>query len=117
MLLIYFSLMTLIALSFFIPAPSKNIFCVGLFMIVFSCGCYWLTGQWQAYQAWQMHGKKHYELMVQYEQLGGIDGIISRIKQKLVANPDDPEGWKILAKLYKAKGNSQHNKSEQKNDA
>ncbi len=42
----------------------------------------------------------HYQLQVQLEQLGGIDGVIARIKMKLQANPHDTQGWLILSKLY-----------------
>jgi cytochrome c-type biogenesis protein CcmH/NrfG len=45
-------------------------------------------------------------LLVAFQELGGFDGTIARIKEKLKQNPNDARGWQILGKLYLAKGDT-----------
>lgn len=76
----------------------------GLFILFASFAFYFCFNNPTELRQWLDHGKRHYELLVEYERLGGIDGIIAKIKQKLAQNPSDRQGWMILGKLYKAKG-------------
>jgi cytochrome c-type biogenesis protein CcmH/NrfG len=48
-------------------------------------------------------GQAHYQLLEQFSELGGIEGAIHRIQEKLIANPNDVEGWLLLGKLYLSK--------------
>lgn len=84
---------------------SRDFFVISLFTILFSFTLYQFFGQSKALSDWFAHGKNHYKLMVEVERLGGIDGIISRLQNKLAANPNDAKGWLILGKLYYAKQN------------
>lgn len=61
---------------------------------------YQLSGNSYALHQWLATGEKHYQLQTEVAQLGGIDGIIARVKQKLQNHPDDAKGWMILGKLY-----------------
>jgi len=81
---------------------SKYFFLSALFIILFSMGLYQFSSDHTALKQWLTHGKKHYQLQQEVNQLGGIGGIIQRIKKKLAANPEDVAGWFILGKLYLA---------------
>lgn len=52
---------------------------------------------------WLSGGKQHYLLVEQFDKLGGVDGAISKIEQKLKEDATNSKGWIILAKLYMAK--------------
>ncbi len=82
---------------------SKDFFIIGLIATVFSFSIYHYFGQSAAVSTWFAQGKNHYKLMTEVDRLGGIDGIITRLKNKLEANPNDAQGWLILGKLYYAK--------------
>lgn len=56
-----------------------------------------------AYANWQKSGETHYNLMVQYEALGGLEGLITKVKAKIKANPNDKTGYFILNKLLMLK--------------
>jgi cytochrome c-type biogenesis protein CcmH len=71
-----------------------------LFVIIFSLSIYQFSNHTNALRQWLTTGKQHYQLQVEINKLGGIDGIIKRIKDKLAINPQDPQGWLILGKLY-----------------
>jgi len=71
---------------------------------VFSFGIYHFTANTSAISEWLLHGKKHYELQLQVNRLGGIEGIIQRVKQKLEKDPTDAQGWLILGKMYLMQG-------------
>ncbi|MCC2666542.1 MAG: hypothetical protein K0R24_1937 [Gammaproteobacteria bacterium] len=72
-------------------------------MIAFSFSIYVFFNNTIALAQWINHGQQHYELLVKYNQLGGIDGMIAKIKQKLAQNPSDKQGQIILKKLYHIK--------------
>ncbi len=114
MLILYglFTLMLLGALGLLaIPyAKTATIFSRGFFLtsiltLVFSLSLYQFTGNHAALKEWLAHGKQHYLLQDQMNQLGGFDGIIAQIKKKLALNPDDAKGWFILGRLYLANEN------------
>lgn len=71
--------------------------------ILLSLGLYHFSGGSQALQQWFYQGQEHYALQQQFDELGGMDGIIKKIEKKLEANPNDAQGWFILGKLYLAK--------------
>lgn len=73
---------------------------IAAFVGVFSFMLYYFSGNKIALAQWFAHGKEHYQLQVQVNQLGGIDGIIKKVQKKLDANPKDAAGWLILGKLY-----------------
>ena len=70
------------------------------FVISFSVFMYFLSGRAPSLQQWVTQGKQHYNVQVQVQNLGGINGIIEKIKLRLQDNPNDTKGWLILAKLY-----------------
>jgi hypothetical protein len=72
-------------------------------MTIFSFSIYLFFTHTIALTEWINHGQQHYELLVEYNQLGGIDGMIAKIKQKLSQNPGDEQGQIILKKLYHIK--------------
>jgi cytochrome c-type biogenesis protein CcmH/NrfG len=74
---------------------------------LFSFTLYQSSTQTKALNDWFNQGKKHYNVLVQYEALGGTDGMITKIKQKLAAHPADAVGWTILGKLYWMKHDTQ----------
>lgn len=78
---------------------SKSFLILGLVILLFSFTLYSFFGAPSALKQWLTVGKQHYQIMLEYNQLGGIEGIISRIKAKLKANPRDAQGWFILGKL------------------
>lgn len=67
-----------------------------------ACFTYRMTNQQDALAHWLYSGKEHYMLLLQFQQLGGLQGMITRIQQKLSQNPHDATGWTILGKLYLA---------------
>ncbi len=82
---------------------ARNFLIFSLSISVCAFALYHFSGNHSALQQWFTYGKQHYQLQVQFNQLGGIDGIIERIEKKLAANPHDAQGWAILGKLYTAK--------------
>lgn len=76
---------------------------VAIFITIFSLVIYYYSGNKAALQEWLTSGKSHYQLQMQVMQLGGIDAIIERIRQRLSKNPDDLKGWILLNKLYLGK--------------
>ncbi len=99
MTLLYFSLflMTLIAAGF-IGRRS-----LALVLILISLGTYNYFIKTEGLAYWLKGGEEHYQLMVKFNELGGIDGIIQQVKKKLALNPNDKQGQEILLKLYKMK--------------
>jgi cytochrome c-type biogenesis protein CcmH/NrfG len=81
---------------------SREFFVVLLSMICLPVMLYYFSTPRAALKQWFAHGREHYELLVQFKELGGVAGTIARVKQKLAANPQDAQGWLILGKLYLA---------------
>lgn len=117
MLLFYcFILILLLTALSFIVIPfirnkaifSKSFLIISSFMTIFSLGIYFFLGSELDLKNWLTKGQKHYALLEQVDNLGGIDGMINRIQAKLDNNPNDAQGWSILGKLYLAK-NDQEN--------
>lgn len=71
-------------------------------LILLTLLLYAVFGHQQAWQEWEKHGRAHYELMNQVQKLGGLQGLIQGVKARLAQNPDDIQGWQLLAKLYAA---------------
>jgi cytochrome c-type biogenesis protein CcmH/NrfG len=84
-------------------AALKNYLLVGLFTILFSIGIYQFTTDTNALRTWFADGREHYQLLEKFDALGGVDGAIIKVKEKLAANPEDKQGWIILGKLYLTK--------------
>ena len=84
-------------------AAIKNYVLVGLFTILFAVGIYQFTTDTNALKMWFADGREHYQLLEKFDALGGVDGAIAKVKEKLAANPDDKQGWIILGKLYLSK--------------
>lgn len=82
---------------------SKRFIIASLFILCFSFGVYQLSGNKIGLKFWLTQGKERYRLLSQFDELGGIDGAIKRVQEKLISNPNDAQGWFILAKLYEAK--------------
>lgn len=52
-----------------------------------------------------LHKKHHHQQLIkEFNQLGSIDEIIARVQRRIRQNPDDAQGYYILAKLYEAQG-------------
>lgn len=68
---------------------------------------HWLSGDKRELNQWLTKGKSHCQRLATANQLGGINGMISRIHPELKANPNDAQGWLILGKLYLAEQNVQ----------
>jgi cytochrome c-type biogenesis protein CcmH/NrfG len=84
-------------------APWRVFFFLAGAFVVSAFSLYHLSGNKKELANWLAEGKKHYQLQSTFEQLGGVDGAIVRIKSKLAEKPNDTTGWLILAKLYLAK--------------
>lgn len=112
-MLCFFIGLMLIAAILLLSAPFlKNHSYLGLlgtlsFLIIASIGLYSFFGSTKNTILWETQGKTHYQLLMQFNQLGGIDGIIDKIKNRLAQNPNDPEGWRILGKMYLFKKETQ----------
>lgn len=104
--LLLLSALTLIAIPFVknrVSILSTRFLAISAFIILFSFTLYLTLGQTKELQQWFSYGKNHYQLSIEVDRLGGIDGIIARLLKKLEANPNDAKGWFILGKLYFAK--------------
>jgi cytochrome c-type biogenesis protein CcmH/NrfG len=73
-------------------------------LIIISITFYYFLGNKTALHQWLNQGKQHFQLLETFDALGGVEGAITKIKNKLAENPIDAKGWYILAKLYAAKG-------------
>jgi cytochrome c-type biogenesis protein CcmH/NrfG len=99
--------LSLLAVPFFSEKKqlSKSFFAIACFVIATSLTLYYFSINQQALNQWLTHGKQHYQLMETVSKLGGVDGLIERVKKKLQDNPEDAQGWVILGKLYLSKQN------------
>lgn len=77
-----------------------------LFIACISLSLYQFSGNKIGLNYWLTRGKEHYLLMQQFQALGGLDGMIAKVKQRLAENPNDMQGQEILKKLLAAKKNS-----------
>jgi len=102
LLLMLVTAMSLLAIPFVLKKNivSKRFFVLGLMTTAFTILVYLGTSNRDALKLWLTSGEKHYQLLTQLDQLGGVEGVIASIKKKLEANPNDVEGWVILGKLY-----------------
>lgn len=82
-----------------------------LVVSIFAALLYVSTRDQAALKNWLTQGKEHYQLMEKFNELGGVDGAIHRIQEKLIANPQDAEGWLLLGKLYLGKQDREKAKS------
>lgn len=114
---IFYVLITLLLLSAFIliAVPfiktessilSLPFFSILFFMTIFSLGTYLSLGQTNELRHWFSYGKNHYQLAIEVDRLGGLDGLIAQLEQKLRLHPDEAKGWFILGKLYFSKQDS-----------
>lgn len=76
---------------------------LSMLTMAFTFSFYLLSSHPFVLNQWLKYGQPHYQLLMEYEQLGGINGIIFKIKRRLAKNPNDRQGWLILGKLYKYK--------------
>lgn len=87
---------------------SRRYAAIAVFITFFSIILYHYQGAPREVNAWNTTGNKHYQLLTEYNKLGGIQGIISRIQLQLKNHPDDAKGWFILGKLYLANQDYAH---------
>ncbi len=85
---------------------SKGFFTVASLTLTVAFGLFHISNNTAGLREWLTAGKAHYDLLVAFQDLGGFDGTIARIKAKLKENPNDARGWQILGKLYLAKGDT-----------
>ncbi len=103
MIFLFIIALTLLAIPFFMNKTSlfsKAYLLLALFTITFPLVFYFAWGQIKPLHHWLTRGKNHYDLQVEVDRLGGINGMIARIEGKLKENPEDRKGWSILGKLY-----------------
>lgn len=117
-MILIFLILLLIALGIlFVPfvknktLSKKHFIFTSLFVVLFSVGLYAFTTDFSALNEWNTHGQQRYQLLTEYQQLGGLDGMISKINEKLKNNPNDSQGWFILGKLYLMKKEYGHAKT------
>jgi cytochrome c-type biogenesis protein CcmH/NrfG len=105
--ILLFVALTLIALPFIKNKSYRSKSFIGtiVFSIIFTVSLYQLTSNSTALKTWLTTGQQHYQLAEEVNQLGGIDNIILKIKQRLAENPNDVSGWLILSKIYRAQHN------------
>jgi cytochrome c-type biogenesis protein CcmH/NrfG len=89
---------------------SRYFFMTGLAIMITAGGLYQLSTNHDGLQNWFSGGEAHYQLMEKFNELGGIDGAIKRIEEKLAKNPNDAAGWVLLGKLYISKQDKEHAK-------
>jgi hypothetical protein len=70
-----------------------------LFVTLASLALYTFTGNKIALIQWLTHGQTHYQLLQQFEALGGVKGVITRIEERLKKNPQDEKGKEILLRM------------------
>lgn len=102
-------LMLVSALCFISLASEQTIFSFrflfsSLIITFLSFGIYQFCGNKIALKNWLKGGEKHFQLVQQFDRMGGVEGAIAKIQIRLKENPDDRQGWLILSKLYLAKG-------------
>jgi tetratricopeptide (TPR) repeat protein len=85
---------------------SKSFFTVASLTLTVAFGLFHISNNTAGLRLWLTEGRAHYDLLVAFQELGGFDGTIARIKEKLKQNPNDARGWQILGKLYLAKGDT-----------
>jgi len=107
LILMLVSALSLLAVPFIANKSllSRGFIIIAILTTLFSLTVYRIFGNHQALEEWFSAGEQHYQLLVTLDQLGGVNGVITRIKKKLENNPDDAEGWFILGKLYLANQN------------
>lgn len=109
MLMLYFLLfcMLLIALGLIAVAlrpVSLRFITVSVLFLLSALGIYYLI-QPAGLKNWLGGGAEHYQLLVQFQQLGGVKGAIASITARLTNDPENVEGWLLLGKLYLADHN------------
>jgi len=93
------SALALIAIPFFRLRIAY--YFLALVMSLIATSLYqWSSPPAAALKFWLDYGQQHAKLMEKISDLGGMDGIIARIKKKLKVNPNDVAGWIILGKIY-----------------
>ncbi len=108
-LLLALMLLTAIGLvSIFYYRNKNNIsiysfFILAFLLIILSISGYQFYGNASQLKSWYRFGEKQYEFMMAYERLGGINGMIARLKRQLASDPNNIDALVILGKLYLAK--------------
>lgn len=105
-ILMFLAALSIVAIPFLMTHQSlisRPFLILILFIGTFSFVFYAFTGNSLDLKLWLTEGREHYLLQEKFDDLGGVEGVIARIKVKLKAHPDDAKGWFILGKLYKAK--------------
>lgn len=108
LLLMLAAALILLSVPFIINRNFKRFIFMSLIVIPFSLIMYQLSGDKKALKDWLTKGKQHYALLKTFDELGGVEGAIIRIQQKLTENPNDARGWFILGKLYLSKDDKEH---------
>lgn len=97
--------LTLVTFPFITTKPFqfKSYLAISSMLAIFSLALYQFSGDKVALIQWAQHGAEHYHLLEKFDQLGGIDGIIAQINERLKQHPNDAQGWYILSRLYQSK--------------
>jgi cytochrome c-type biogenesis protein CcmH/NrfG len=83
---------------------------IGITLIILTGTLYRYSANSIALQKWFTGGAEHYQLMEKFNELGGVDGAIRRIEEKLATDPNDAAGWVLVGKLYLGKQDMLHAK-------
>jgi cytochrome c-type biogenesis protein CcmH/NrfG len=112
MILLYISLILMLSVSLcLISMPfiknkkrlSSGFYLTASLTILLALSLYYFSSNFRVLQFWITQGQSHYQLLEKLDQLGGVEGVITRITEKLKIHPDDAQGWFILGKLYLSK--------------
>lgn len=57
-------------------------------------------GAGDLYLQWIDGPKQHVELQKQFQDLGSIEEITAKMRQRVAENPSDPQAWYLLSRLY-----------------
>jgi cytochrome c-type biogenesis protein CcmH/NrfG len=96
----------LIALPFFLNKKQqraslfKGYFIVALLFIVLAVELYHSLHNQTALKQWLTRGRQHYDLLVKFNDLGGLEGVVTKVQKRVQSMPNDAQGWFILGKLY-----------------
>jgi cytochrome c-type biogenesis protein CcmH/NrfG len=92
-----------------IPLWRNHAWKMGTFILIsfplFIAGCYYLWGASpDNLKNWLHQGQEQLVLRQQLQSIGGKEGMIQRLNVALQKEPNQPQGWYLLGKLYYANG-------------
>lgn len=77
---------------------------ITLFLMVVGTGLYAYFGHYAMAKRWQQDYAPSYQLRQEFLSLGSIPDIIEKLRHMLAQQPNHPEAWVLLGKLYTEQG-------------